>query len=45
MSDEKDLDENRINWHLAFYEAIQMELEEYSDNLQFIIPKRKYSGV
>ncbi|MDR0313364.1 MAG: hypothetical protein LBI14_07180 [Treponema sp.] len=36
MSDEKDLNETRISWHPAFYEAIQMELEEYSDNLEFI---------
>jgi len=27
---------DRIAWHPAFFEAIQMELEEYSHNLQFI---------
>ena len=26
----------RISWHPAFFEAIQMELEEYSGSLQFI---------
>jgi hypothetical protein len=26
----------RISWHPAFFEAIQMELEEYSQDLQFI---------
>jgi len=26
----------RIFWHPAFFEAIQMELEEYSASLQFI---------
>jgi hypothetical protein len=29
-------DEERISWHPAFFEAIQMELEEYSQYLQFI---------
>ena len=27
---------DRISWHPAFFEAIQMELEEYSESLQFI---------
>ena len=42
MSDEEDQkqpdsqDEERIAWHPAFYEAIQMELEEYGQDLQFI---------
>ncbi|MDR0313994.1 MAG: hypothetical protein LBI14_10400 [Treponema sp.] len=27
---------NRISWHPAFFEAIQIELEEYSHALQFI---------
>ena len=27
---------DRISWHPAFFEAIQMELEEYSGSLQFI---------
>jgi hypothetical protein len=29
-------DEERIYWHPAFFEAIQMELDEYSQDLQFI---------
>ena len=29
-------DEERISWHPAFFEAIQMELDEYSHALQFI---------
>jgi len=29
-------DEERIAWHPAFFEAIQMELEEYGQELQFI---------
>jgi hypothetical protein len=29
-------DEERISWHPAFFEAIKMELEEYSQYLQFI---------
>jgi len=29
-------DEERIAWHPAFFEAIQMELEEYGENLQFL---------
>jgi len=29
-------DNNRISWHPAFFEAIQMELDEYSRHLQFI---------
>jgi hypothetical protein len=35
MSDEKSTGENRIPWHPAFFEAIQMELEDYS-NLQLV---------
>jgi hypothetical protein len=33
---ENSADEERISWHPAFFEAIQMELEEYSQYLQFI---------
>ena len=29
-------DDNRIPWHSAFFEAIQLELEEYSGSLEFI---------
>jgi len=42
MNDEKNQkkpdsqDEERIAWHPAFFEAIQMELEEYGQDLQFI---------
>ena len=32
----KSPDEKAIPWHTAFFEAIQMELEEYSQDLQFI---------
>ena len=28
--------EEGIPWHTAFFEAIQMELDEYSQDLQFI---------
>jgi hypothetical protein len=28
-------DEDRLSWHPAFYEAIQLELDEYSDILEF----------
>ncbi|MDR0313558.1 MAG: hypothetical protein LBI14_08165 [Treponema sp.] len=35
MSNKKSLDENRISWHPAFFEAIQMELDEYSNALEF----------
>jgi len=28
--------DERLPWHSAFFEAIQMELDEYRDNLQFI---------
>jgi len=27
---ESETDEDRISWHPAFFEAMQMELEEYS---------------
>jgi hypothetical protein len=33
---ENSANEERISWHPAFFEAIQMELEEYSQYLQFI---------
>jgi hypothetical protein len=33
---ESAVDEERISWHPAFFEAIKMELEEYSQYLQFI---------
>ena len=41
MNNEKDQGEDspekeRLSWHPAFFEAIQMELEEYSHELQFI---------
>jgi hypothetical protein len=40
MSDEKKMensqDDDRISWHPAFFEAIQLELDEYSQYLQFI---------
>jgi hypothetical protein len=29
-------EDERISWHPAFFEAIQLELEEYGDYLQFI---------
>jgi hypothetical protein len=29
-------DEECLSWHPAFFEAIQMELDEYSQDLQFI---------
>jgi hypothetical protein len=29
-------DEERISWHPAFFEAIQMELDEYSEYLEFV---------
>jgi hypothetical protein len=35
-SQENSAEEERISWHPAFFEAIQMELEEYSQHLQFI---------
>ena len=34
--EEKPDDEDRLSWHPAFFEAIQMELDEYSHALQFI---------
>jgi hypothetical protein len=33
---ENSSDKERIAWHPAFFEAIQMELDEYSHELQFI---------
>jgi hypothetical protein len=33
---EKPPEEEGIPWHTAFFEAIQMELEEYSQDLEFI---------
>jgi len=33
---ETSTDNERIAWHPAFFEAIQMELDEYSNVLQFI---------
>ena len=30
------IDDDRISWHPAFFEAIQMEFDEYSQHLQFI---------
>jgi hypothetical protein len=33
--EQQNLEETRIAWHPAFYEAIQMELEPYKDALQF----------
>jgi hypothetical protein len=33
---EKSQEEERISWHPAFFEAIQMELKKYSHDLQFI---------
>ncbi|MDR0313120.1 MAG: hypothetical protein LBI14_05950 [Treponema sp.] len=36
MSDKQNRDNNRLSWHPAFFEAIQLELEEYSNILQFI---------
>jgi hypothetical protein len=36
-NNQDDLEEDeRISWHPAFFEAIQMELDEYSQYLQFI---------
>jgi hypothetical protein len=29
-------DEEALAWHPAFFEAIQLELDEYSQDLQFI---------
>jgi hypothetical protein len=31
-----DIDDNPIPWHPAFFEAIQLDLEQYKDVLQFI---------
>jgi hypothetical protein len=36
MSDEGKPEKEKISWHPAFFEAIQMELDEYSNDLQFI---------
>ena len=43
MADNKNMnipknlpEDEKISWHPAFFEAIQLELEEYGDNLQFI---------
>jgi len=33
---DNSLNDDRIAWHPAFFEAIQMELDEYSNDLQFI---------
>jgi len=33
---ETSTSEERLPWHSAFFEAIQMELDEYRDDLQFI---------
>jgi hypothetical protein len=33
---ESPQDKERIHWHPAFVEAIQMELDEYSEDLQFM---------
>ncbi|MDR0314021.1 MAG: hypothetical protein LBI14_10540 [Treponema sp.] len=36
MSDEQSTVKSRLSWHPAFFEAIQVELDEYSNILQFI---------
>jgi len=33
---ESSASEERLPWHSAFFEALQMELDEYRDNLQFM---------
>ena len=35
-ANDTDSGDNRIAWHPAFFGAIQLELDEYSDALQFI---------